>query len=167
MPFVKTTITADFNCSVERAFKAPMLCDILKVHTGYQFMPKAVKVYKDEDWGQAGKSKEVVFAKSIASPSEMVLKDVVLERKENEYWKIEVSNPSGRLLFFSKFIGEWQVNSKGSSPQITYTYTLVYESGFWTPFAGLFVRLVWKPYMGNVMKNVKRLAESNEVFLYP
>lgn len=29
-----------YQCSLERAFKTPMLCDLSKIHTGYGIMPK-------------------------------------------------------------------------------------------------------------------------------
>jgi hypothetical protein len=34
------TVKTIFNCSLERAFKTPMLCDVSKVHTGFGVMPK-------------------------------------------------------------------------------------------------------------------------------
>jgi hypothetical protein len=36
---IKVKETTIFNCSLERAFKTPMLCDVSKVHTGYGLMP--------------------------------------------------------------------------------------------------------------------------------
>lgn len=42
------TISAIFECSLERAFKTPMLCDVTKVHTGYGFMPRVTHCIDDE-----------------------------------------------------------------------------------------------------------------------
>jgi hypothetical protein len=60
-----TKITTIFNCSLERAFKTPMLCDVSKVHTGYGLMPKVTHTTDDENWGQVGSSKKVFVAKSL------------------------------------------------------------------------------------------------------
>ncbi|MBX7181074.1 MAG: hypothetical protein K1X82_03090 [Bacteroidia bacterium] len=168
MPEVKVNIQEQFNCSLERAFKSPMLCDVLKVHTGFLFMPKALRVFNDEKWGEPGETKEIVFAKSIAASAEMVLHDQVLERKENKYWKIKVWNPGGLLLFFTHFVGEWEVKSESSNAvSIVYTYTLCFNSPLLYLPALMFAHFFWKAYMGNVMRNIKAMAQGNEAFLYP
>ena len=46
-----------YNCSLERAFKAPMLCDVTKVHTGMGLMPKIIATSDDKDWGKPGVSR--------------------------------------------------------------------------------------------------------------
>jgi hypothetical protein len=168
MASIRVSIQETFFCSLERAFKSPMLCDVLKVHSGYLFMPKALSVANDQNWGQIGGSKTIVFAKSPASFTEMTLADKVIERIENKCWKIEVWNPEGKLLFFDKFVGEWEVNPlEPNKNQITYTYSLVFGSRLLAPLAWLFAHLFWKAYMGNVMRNLKPMAESNEPYLYP
>jgi hypothetical protein len=42
-------ITTTFNCSLERAFKSPILCDVRKVHTGYGMMPRVTHCAEDEN----------------------------------------------------------------------------------------------------------------------
>jgi 2-succinyl-5-enolpyruvyl-6-hydroxy-3-cyclohexene-1-carboxylate synthase len=37
------TVQTIYHCSLERAFKTPMLCDVSKVHTGYGIMPKVTE----------------------------------------------------------------------------------------------------------------------------
>ena len=168
MASVQVSIQETLFCSIERAFKSPMLCDVLKVHTGYLFMPKALSVANDQNWGQVGGSKTILFAKSLASFKEMCLADKVIERIENKYWKIEVWNTEGKLLFFDKFVGEWEVIPlEPNLNRINYTYSLTFGSKWLIPFAWLFAQLFWKAYMGNVMRNIKPMAESNEPFLYP
>ena len=49
-----------YNCSLERAFKSPMLCDVRKVHTGFIVMPKVIGTEEDENWGQVGSSKKII-----------------------------------------------------------------------------------------------------------
>jgi hypothetical protein len=145
-----------------------MLCDGLKVHTGYLFMPKTLSVTKDQNWGQVGGSKTILIAKSLASFTEMCLADKVIERIKNKLWKIEVWNLQGKLLFFDKFVGEWEVIPLGPNiNRINYSYSLTFGFKLLTSFAWLFAHLIWKAYMRNVMRNIKPMAESNEPFLYP
>ena len=47
-----------YNCSLERAFKAPMLCDVTKVHTGMGLMPRIIATSDDKDWGKPGATKK-------------------------------------------------------------------------------------------------------------
>ena len=84
----QVAISAQYRCSLERAFKTPMLCDVRKVHTGFGLMPKITGVSDDEGWGQPGSSKKVYAAKSLTQSGGYVSMDHVLERRENEYWKI-------------------------------------------------------------------------------
>ena len=83
---VKTSTT--FNCSLESAFKSPMLCDVTQVHTGYGIMPKVTHCTEDEKWGQPNSSKKVFVAKSLTHKGGFGSVDNVLERIENKYWKI-------------------------------------------------------------------------------
>ena len=61
----KVSVQTIYNCSLERAFKTPMLCDVAKIHTGYLIMPKVTHCTEDENWGIPGNSKKVFFAKSF------------------------------------------------------------------------------------------------------
>jgi hypothetical protein len=102
-----TSITTIFNTSLERAFKSPMLCDISQVHTGYLMTPKVTHCTKDETWGKIGGSRVVHAAKNIFFPKGLVSLDSVVERKENEYWKIQITNFSQWMLGIYTFEGEW------------------------------------------------------------
>jgi hypothetical protein len=62
-------VTTVYHCTLERAFKTPMLCDISKVHTGFGLMPKVTHVSEDENWGRQGYSKKVFVAPSMSPQS--------------------------------------------------------------------------------------------------
>jgi hypothetical protein len=50
--------------------------------------------------------------------------DKVIERRENEYWKIELSDFTFFSWGFTKFTGEWSTKElKPNEIQIIYTYT--------------------------------------------
>ena len=100
------SIKTIYDCSLERAFKTPILCDVSKVHSGYGIMPKVTHCIDAENWGKPGFSKKVFVAKSATQKGGWASVDKVIERKENSYWKIEVSEFQSWMLGFSSFVGE-------------------------------------------------------------
>jgi len=163
----RVSITTIYHCSLERAFKAPMLCAISKVHTGYGIMPKVTHCTEDEHWGQPGHSKKVFTAKSLTQKGGFTSRDKVIERVENEYWKIEVYDFQSWMLGFTKFVGEWKTTEiEKNTIRIDYTYTLHARMVLLYPFNWLFTKTFWKIYMKRVLENIRKLAESEEPFLY-
>jgi hypothetical protein len=162
------TVTAIYDCSLERAFKTPMLCDVSKVHTGFGIMPKVTHCTDDENWGKPGYSKKVFVAKSLSQKGGWASVDKVIERVENEYWKIEVSDFQSWMLGFSRFTGVW--HTKAIDPNktlITYTYTLHSDIAWLYPLNWVFTKTFWRIYMKRVLENVRKLAYANEPYLYP
>jgi hypothetical protein len=122
---IKVKITTIFNCSLDRAFRTPILCDVTKVHTGYALMPRVTHTTDYKDWGQIGSSKKVFVAKSLTHNGGFGSVDNVIERIENKYWKIEINNFQAWMLGFYKFVGEWQTTElEKDKILIEYTYTL-------------------------------------------
>lgn len=60
----KVSVSTTYNCSLERAFKTPILCDVSKVHTGYGLMPKVTHSTDDHDWEKLEQQKSFA-AKSL------------------------------------------------------------------------------------------------------
>ena len=81
-----------FPTTLERAFKTPMLCDVTKIHTGYSVTPKVTHCSEDETWGKKGGTRKIFMAKTSSFKGGEASLDKVLERRENEYWKIEISD---------------------------------------------------------------------------
>ena len=48
----KVSVSTIYKCSLERAFKTPMLCDVSKIHAGFGIMPKVTHTTDDKDWGK-------------------------------------------------------------------------------------------------------------------
>ena len=156
-----------YNCSLERAFKTPMLCDVSKVHTGYGIMPEVTHCTNDENWGKPGYSKKVFVAKSLTQKGGWASVDKVIERIENKYWKIEISNFKSWMLGFSKFVGEWKTTEiEKNKILVEYTYTLHSDIALLYPLNWLFAKTFWTRYMKKVLKNVSVLATNNEPYLY-
>lgn len=163
----RVSISTTYHCSLERAFKTPMLCAISKVHTGFGIMPKVTHCTEDEHWGQPGYSKKVFAAKSLTQKGGFASRDKVLERLENEYWKIEVYDFQSWMLGFTKFVGEWKTTEIDKDKiRIDYTYTLHAHTVLLYPLNWLFAKTFWRIYMKRVLENVRKMAESEEPYLY-
>ncbi len=163
----KIKITTTFNCSLERAFKTPLLCDVSKINTGYGLMPSVTHCTDDKNWGKPGSSKKVYAAKSFTQKGGFASVDTVLERNENKYWKFQVDQFQSWILGFSKFVGEWQTTEiEKNKILVEYTYTLHSDITLLYPINVLFAKTFWKIYMNRVLENVKQLAYNNEPYLY-
>ena len=160
-------VSTIYECSLERAFKTPILCDVSKVHTGYGIMPKVTHCTDDEHWGQPGASKKVCAAKSLTQKGGFASVDKVIERMENNYWKFEVSEFQSWMLGFYKFVGEWRTTEmEPNKVLVEYTYTLHSENALLYPVNFLFAQTFWKTYMKRVLENVRQMAHNNESYLY-
>ena len=162
------TVTTTFHCSLERAFKTPMLCDVSKIHTGFGLMPRVTHCTDDASWGKPGGSKKVFTAPSPTFKGGEASVDRMLERIENRYWKIEVGNFQSWMLSFTKFVGEWKTTELGPGKiQIEYTYTMHSTNPLLYPFNWLFTKTFWRVYMKRVLENIRKMAEGDEPFLFP
>lgn len=163
----KVKVSTIYNCSLERAFKTPMLCDVSKVHTGYGIMPKVTHCTEDENWGKPGYSKKVFVAKSLSQKGGWASVDKVIERIENSYWKIEVSDFKSWMLGFTMFEGEWQTTELETNKiLVEYTYTLHSNVALLYPLNWLFTNTFWKAYMKRVLENVRQMAYTSEPYKY-
>jgi len=160
----RTTI---YDCSLERAFKTPMLCDVSKVHTGYGLMPRVTHCTGDKDWGKPGYSKQVFVAASPTQKGGWASVDTIHERVENSYWKFEVNDFRSWMLGFSRFVGEWRTTELSPNKiQVDYTYTLHSDVALLQPLNWLFAHTFWKTYMARVLENVRHLAANDEPYRY-
>lgn len=163
----KVSVKSIFHCSIERAFKTPILCDVSKIHTGYGIMPKVTHCTEDENWGKPGFCKKVFVAKSLTQNGGWASVDNVLQREENKYWKLEIDNFQSWMLGFYKFTGEWQTTEIYSNEiLVEYTYILHSNISLLYPINWFFTKLFWKRYMKRVVENVRQLAYNNEPYLY-
>ena len=163
----KTKVTTIYHCSLERAFKTPMLCDVSKVHTGFGLMPRVTHCTEDENWGKPGFGKKVFVAPSITQKGGWASVDKVIDRIENKYWKIEVSDLQSWMLGFSKFVGEWQTTEvEPNRIRIDYTYTLHSKIALLYPLNWLFTKTFWRIYMKRVLENIRLMAYNNEPYQY-
>ncbi|MBI2258140.1 MAG: hypothetical protein HYU67_04485 [Flavobacteriia bacterium] len=164
---IKVKVTTIYNCSLERAFKTPILCDVSKVHTGCGIMPKVTHCTNDEKWGKVGSNKKVFVAKSLSQKGGFASVDSILERSENKYWKIQVDDFQSWMLGFYKFVGEWRTTEiNPNKTLVEYTYTLHSNIALLYPLNWLFAKLFWKKYMKHVIENIRQMAYNNEPYLF-
>ena len=163
----RVSITTLFRCSLERAFKTPMLCDISKVNTGFGPMPRVTHCTDDAQWGQVGATKRVFSARSWSFAGGEASSDRVIERVENDHWVIEVSDFKTWMLGFTRFVGEWRTTELAPNEiRVDYTYTLHAAAPWLVPFQWLFAKVFWRVYMGRVLENVRAMAYANEPYQY-
>ncbi|MFO0558702.1 MAG: hypothetical protein U0269_11865 [Polyangiales bacterium] len=161
------SLSTIFRCSLERAFKSPMLCDVSKVHTGFGPMPRVTHCEDDADWGRTGAKKRVFAKKSWTFAGGEASSDRVIERIENEYWKIEVADFKTWMLGFTRFVGEWKTTELAPDEiRVDYTYTLHADAALLAPAQWLFAKAFWPVYMRRVLENVRKLAYSNEPYQF-
>jgi hypothetical protein len=161
------TVKTIYNCSLERAFKTPILCDVTKVHTGFGLMPRVTDTSLCLNWGQPGSTKKIFTAKTFMQNGGEQSEDKVLERVENVYWKIEVGEFKTWLLGFTKFAGEWRTTEVTTGKVLVeYTYTLHSNSVLLYPLNWLFAKTFWRIYMKRVIENIRVMAYDEEPYLY-
>jgi hypothetical protein len=157
-----------FHCSLEQAFKMPMLGDVTKVHTGYFIMPAVSGTSDDKEWGSVGSSKKVYVAKSLTQKGGFASIDRVIERIENEKWVIQVDTFQSWMLNFNKFVGIWQTTELEPLRIRTDYHYALHTSSLWLwPLNYLFATLFWKAYMKRVLENVRRMIKRGENYQYP
>ena len=162
------TIKTIYNCSLERAFKTPILCDVTKVHTGFWgVMPKVINTVGNTDWGKPGSSKKIMVAKSLTYKEGEAFTDKVIERKENQYWIIELSGFTTFMFGFTKFVGKWATTELAPNKiLIEYTYVLHSQIPWLYPLNWLFTKIFWRLYMKQVLNNIRKLSYNNEPYQY-
>jgi hypothetical protein len=166
---MKTIISVStiYHCTLEKAFKSPILCDIRKVHTGYGPVPKVTHCTDDEGWGKPGSSKKIIVDDTMFQKGGFASIDKVIERVENKYWKIEVGDFQSWMWGFEKFVGEWETTEiEKNKILIVYSYTLHSNSIVLYPLNWLFANLLWKTYMKRVMENIRQIIIHDEPYQF-
>ena len=163
----RVKVSTIYECSLERAFKTPMLCDVTKVHTGYGLTPRVTHTEDDADWGKVGSTKKIFVAKSLTQPAGFASMDRVLERVENKYWKIQVDEFQSWMAGFYKFVGEWKTTQiEERRILVEYNYYMHSNQPLFYPINWLFAKLFWKRYMKRVLELIRVMAYEEEPYLY-
>lgn len=163
----KVKVSTLYECSLQRAFKTPILCDVSKVHTGFGIMPRVTHTTDDLGWGKPGSSKKVYVEKSMTQKGGFSSIDRIIERVENQYWVIQVDTFQVWMLGFYKFVGEWKTTElEDKKIRIDYTYNLHAKNPLLYPLNWLFGKLFWKKYMNQVLENIRAMVNNKEPYQY-
>jgi len=156
-----------FSCSLERAFKTPILGDATIFLAGYGVIPAVEKFTEDSTWGQPGGTRIPHSAKNLLSKGGEIGVDIVAVREENKYWRWGVAEFRQPSMGFTEFRGELFFEEK--SPQsisVKWVYTLFSTSVVAYPFHWIFGNAFWKGQMKQGIQKMKAYAESDKPFLY-
>ncbi len=165
---VRHEISEIINCSIERAFKAPILGDATQFLDGYFLQPPIVDFQDDDTWGQVQGVQYPVTNGNLLLASGILFTDQILERIENKYWKWTIYDfrPLS-LSFLKKAIGEWKVEQLDNNKiAVKYSYTFYPDNKLNYFITILFCRIQWYGMMKKAMKGIKQQAESNLKFIY-
>ena len=166
---MKVVISAKstFNCSLERAFKTPILGDATKFLVGYGIIPAVVKFTKDNTWGKEGGERIPHSAKSLLSKGGEIGLDKIYTRDENKYWEWGVADFYQWSMGFTEFRGELFFDEiEKENVKVLWIYTLYSNNVFAYPFHWFFGNMFWKNQMKIGIQKMKEYAESDAIFLY-
>lgn len=157
-----------FDCSLERAFKAPILGDATKFMKGYLFQPPVTGFEDDRTWRQVNGKRYPINNGNLLVKKGRMFKDVILERVENKYWKWKIYDFKFKTLFFiNKAIGEWDVQELNENKiEVTYTYSYYSKNWLSNPFTWLLVKIQIQGTMKRAFLKIKKQAQSNDPFIY-
>jgi hypothetical protein len=163
-----TSVSAIFNCSLERAFKTPILGDATKtIGAGYGFIPRVTHFINDKTWGNVGGSRIPYAEKNLATKGGPIGIDRILVREENKYWKWELTDFRLWAMGFTKFEGELFFEArKNQDISVKWIYTLHSKGILAYPVQWLFARISWNGIMRKAFKKMKYLAETEDSFIY-
>jgi len=163
----RNTVTARFNCSLERAFKTPILGDATQFLTGYGVIPACTGFVDDATWGQVGGHRIPLVEGSLFNSAGPQAFDVILAREENRYWKWQIDQFTPSLFFATKAQGEWWCTDNGDGTiTVKWTYTFFSRHALLHPITWGFVRLFWNGLQRQAIRRMKSIAESDAEFVY-
>ena len=160
-------VKATFNCSLERAFKTPILGDATQFLVGYGPVPAVEKFTEDNTWGKPGGTRIPLSVKSRFTKGGEVGLDEVYARDENRYWNWGVTDFRQWSMGFTEFKGEFFCEAVADhSVNVRWVYTLFSKGILAYPFHWFFGKVFWKGQMRIAIQNMKKYAESEAPFLY-
>lgn len=164
---ISISVSANFDCSDERAFKTPILGDATQYLKGYIVIPPVINFKDDQTWGKPGGTRIPIVGRNLFSKGGEIGLDTVISRQENEYWQWEVTDLKQPMLGINKFEGQYFVRATDNQRvSVKWIYTLHTDIILLFPFQWFFAHMFWKKQMQNGIRHMKKFAESEKPFLY-
>lgn len=168
MKQLKIELSTQFSCSLERAFKAPILGDATRFMNGYRLQPPVVAFFDDASWGAVNGHRFPSTDGNLILRAGILFKDQILQRIENEYWEWAIFDFQPAVLFFiDRAVGAWKVQEiQDGKIQVSYSYTFYPTTRlhYWLTVA--FGVIQWKGMMKKALRGIQAQAESGEPFRY-
>ena len=157
-----------FSCEIDRAFKAPILGDATQFLNGYLCQPPIIGFENDQNWGLLDGIRYPLIQGNFFIKTHRIFKDKIIEKKDNRFWKWELTNFTSPYLFFAyKAIGSWEVQKLATGKiSILYSYSYFSKNFLCHPINWLFVKIQLKGMMDKALIGIKTQAESNKDFYY-
>jgi len=95
-----------FKCSLDRAFKIPILGDATTFLKGFGPLPGIDSFEEDDSWGKEKGSRYPVAKKNIFTKGGRVGFDQIYKREENSYWNWGVTRIETFVFGITEFEGE-------------------------------------------------------------
>lgn len=145
-----------------------MLCDTRKIITGYGIVPGVAGFIDDATWGQEGGYRIPLSKGNIFVHKKPLCKDITLVRKENEYWKWQLTEFKSWSFFFTKnIVGELFFEElEANQILVTWKYTFYSKNLLTQPISWLFTKIFWHGVQKVAIKNMIHLAQENEPYMY-
>ncbi|MEL6672819.1 MAG: hypothetical protein AAFR61_11530 [Bacteroidota bacterium] len=166
---MKTSVSVEaiFYCSLERAFKTPILGDATQYLVGYGPVPAVVGFKEDETWGRVGGTRIPLSQNTLFAQGGPIGLDRIYSREENRYWEWGVAEFYQPSMGFSEFRGQLWVEQKAENEiHVRWVYTLHSGIAILYPFHWFFTQVFWKGQMKVGIQRMKAFAESDQAFLY-
>jgi hypothetical protein len=165
---VTICLQGKFQCSLERAFAAPIRGDATQFLNGYFLQPAVVGFEEDEQWGQVGGLRYPISHGNLLMPQGRIFTDRTILREENQRWMWEITDiQSWTLYFWRRATGTWTVAAdEAQGVKVTYTYELEARNLFFYPATWLFAQFQWRGMMRKALKGIQAQAESDCAWVY-
>ena len=165
---VSSTVEATFKCSIERAFKTPILGDATQILTGYWIIPAVSGFKDDESWGHVGGHRIPLSHGNWLVRAGSQGYDEILVREENKYWKWQISEFTSFSMFFTiRATGELFFKEVAANQvQVKWVYTFKSRNLLYHPLTWCFTRILWLPLMQQGILKMKRMTEANAGLIY-
>jgi hypothetical protein len=164
---VTNVLTGTFKCSLERAFKTPILGDVTKILTGYGGFQIVAGVSHDATWGIAGGKRRLIMNGFLFTKNKEHGLDQIFVRDENKFWKWGVSEMGTIVFFAKKNCGKWWVTDNNNGEiSVKWEYIWFSRNILTHPINWIFVKIFWKKVMNNGMKNIREMAEKEIPYIY-
>lgn len=157
-----------FQCSLRRAFEAPILGDATKFLSGYRLQPGIIGFEDDSTWGQVGGLRYPVTRGNLLVPPGRLLTDRIIDRTEDIHWRWEISCFRGSLrCLIDRASASWEVSAHESGGvNVVYVYRYYPTHPALYTALQMFAKIQLEGMHRKAFREIQRYAESDSPLVY-